>query len=146
MVSCLIGKQIVSFGRESEKVRSNDFVIITNKVQYVIKERGRPAKSFIIKETEKCYIPSYLEEAFEILSKKKDKIVGEKLYCEGEKEDSTIIPYSAKHRGQQHTFKGRSCFCMIEKTYHSATTKYKIAKRFTSKDAKRLKNSQKIRK
>lgn len=50
MVYCLIGKQIISLGRESEKIHSNDFVIITNKVQYFIKEKGRPAKSFIKKK------------------------------------------------------------------------------------------------
>jgi|Deesub1362A_J573_1020465.scaffolds.fasta_scaffold01023_26 hypothetical protein len=138
MVHCLIGKQIISFGRESEKIHSDDFVIITNKVQYFIKERGRPARSFIKIETEKRYIPSYLESAFEILSKRDDEIIGTKLYCEGENHRQNIITYSARHHGQQHIFKGKSCFSMTVIPY-SATKKYRIAKPFTLKDAKQLK-------
>ena len=84
----------------------------------------------------------YLEEVFKILSKKNDRIVGRKLYCEGEEYKQTIIPYSAKHRGQQYTFKGKSCFSMIVIPY-SSTKKYRIVKSFTLKDAKRLKNKQK---
>jgi len=138
MVYCLIGKQIISFGRESEKISSNDFVITTNKLQYFIKEKGRAAKSLIKRETERKYIPSYLKFAFEILSKKNDEIKGTKLYCEGENHQQRIIRYSAKHRGQEHIFKGICCFSMVDIPY-SITKKYKIAKSFTVKNAKKLK-------
>lgn len=66
--------------------------------------------------------------------------MGTKLYCEGEEHRQSIIRYSAKHHGQQHIFKGKSCFSMTV-IPHSTTKKYKIVKSFTLKDAKRLKQN-----